>query len=120
MLSRGVFHTIQYPVRRQPERMQAILLRHRKALLSRKEADTGRKVRHLQTFVPYPGPADTFEKVAHLFVPDRQPAVFHPADRDRKSTRLNSSHANISYAVFCLKKQTSKAARPTSTVLQHT
>src|SRR3712207_7098830 len=26
------------------------------------------------------------------------------AARDRKSTRLNSSHANISYAVFCLKK----------------
>src|SRR3712207_6995029 len=26
------------------------------------------------------------------------------APRDRKSTRLNSSHANISYAVFCLKK----------------
>src|SRR3712207_7429810 len=30
----------------------------------------------------------------------------HPALlRDRKSTRLNSSHANISYAVFCLKKK---------------
>src|SRR3712207_8862485 len=28
-----------------------------------------------------------------------------PAGRDRKSTRLNSSHANISYAVFCLKKK---------------
>src|SRR3712207_8557347 len=28
-----------------------------------------------------------------------------PADGDRKSTRLNSSHANISYAVFCLKKK---------------
>src|SRR3712207_7319821 len=27
--------------------------------------------------------------------------------RDRKSTRLNSSHANISYAVFCLKKKNS-------------
>src|SRR5947209_11466481 len=27
-----------------------------------------------------------------------------PSDLDRKSTRLNSSHANISYAVFCLKK----------------
>src|SRR3712207_7141244 len=27
---------------------------------------------------------------------------------DRKSTRLNSSHANISYAVFCLKKKTSR------------
>src|SRR3712207_8712440 len=28
-----------------------------------------------------------------------------PAGPDRKSTRLNSSHANISYAVFCLKKK---------------
>src|SRR5690606_40695283 len=28
-----------------------------------------------------------------------------PADRDRKSTRLNSSHVKISYAVFCLKKK---------------
>src|SRR3712207_8036740 len=28
--------------------------------------------------------------------------------QDRKSTRLNSSHANISYAVFCLKKKKSK------------
>src|SRR3712207_8978478 len=34
---------------------------------------------------------------------DGKPAsAFH---RDRKSTRLNSSHANISYAVFCLKKK---------------
>src|SRR3712207_6994211 len=29
----------------------------------------------------------------------------HPDLQDRKSTRLNSSHANISYAVFCLKKK---------------
>src|SRR3712207_8520195 len=29
----------------------------------------------------------------------------HCEGRDRKSTRLNSSHANISYAVFCLKKK---------------
>src|SRR3712207_7091549 len=28
-----------------------------------------------------------------------------PKGQDRKSTRLNSSHANISYAVFCLKKK---------------
>src|SRR3712207_7573942 len=28
-----------------------------------------------------------------------------PLEQDRKSTRLNSSHANISYAVFCLKKK---------------
>src|SRR3712207_7347057 len=30
------------------------------------------------------------------------------AGQDRKSTRLNSSHANISYAVFCLKKKKKK------------
>src|SRR3712207_7426170 len=30
-------------------------------------------------------------------------------DSDRKSTRLNSSHANISYAVFCLKKKKQRA-----------
>src|SRR3712207_8868955 len=34
-----------------------------------------------------------------------------PATRDRKSTRLNSSHANISYAVFCLKKKKNKCSR---------
>src|SRR3712207_580897 len=32
-------------------------------------------------------------------------AQIHPAAKDRKSTRLNSSHANISYAVFCLQKK---------------
>src|SRR5258707_11810031 len=31
--------------------------------------------------------------------------AFAERSRDRKSTRLNSSHANISYAVFCLKKK---------------
>src|SRR5947209_9058138 len=36
-----------------------------------------------------------------------------PIISDRKSTRLNSSHANISYAVFCLKKK--KIKTPTST-----
>src|SRR3712207_8974882 len=59
---------------------------------------------------------------AEVFVPGAGPAVLaldgrrvalgicfdaaHPEHaRDRKSTRLNSSHANISYAVFCLKKK---------------
>src|SRR3712207_7219298 len=39
--------------------------------------------------------------------PDRQLAVLaaQVGVIDRKSTRLNSSHANISYAVFCLKKK---------------
>src|SRR3989449_3778985 len=35
------------------------------------------------------------------------------AIRDRKSTRLNSSHGYISYAVFCLKKKKKQQRRPT-------
>src|SRR3712207_7212967 len=35
----------------------------------------------------------------------RQPVLQGHLGEDRKSTRLNSSHANISYAVFCLKKK---------------
>src|SRR5690348_17531489 len=37
-------------------------------------------------------------------------------DRDRKSTRLNSSHPSISYAVFCLKKKISTSARDEASV----
>src|SRR3712207_7212485 len=46
--------------------------------------------------------------------PARRPAARAPLPPgDRKSTRLNSSHANISYAVFCLKKKTTaKYTRP--------
>src|SRR5207245_11173214 len=33
-------------------------------------------------------------------------STFSGRERDRKSTRLNSSHGSISYAVFCLKKKT--------------
>src|SRR5438445_6690192 len=40
--------------------------------------------------------------------------------QDRKSTRLNSSHANISYAVFCLKKKTTSDSNDTSETEQHT
>src|SRR3712207_1567383 len=40
-----------------------------------------------------------FHSIIHV------PRTEHPTLLDRKSTRLNSSHANISYAVFCLKKK---------------
>src|SRR3712207_8826415 len=40
-----------------------------------------------------------------------------PAAGDRKSTRLNSSHANISYAVFCLKKNKHTLARKRKVML---
>src|SRR5438874_6179062 len=38
---------------------------------------------------------------------------------DRKSTRLNSSHVEISYAVFCLKKKKKKKLQHNSSKLQH-
>src|SRR3712207_7532172 len=39
-----------------------------------------------------------------------------PRDPDRKSTRLNSCHANISYAVFCLKKKKKTNEHPFHTL----
>src|SRR3712207_7761904 len=44
-------------------------------------------------------------RVAELMEGRRAQFVDEVARGDRKSTRLNSSHANISYAVFCLKKK---------------
>src|SRR2546430_4209966 len=41
----------------------------------------------------------------HLARDDEEAAAVDGRDRDRKSTRLNSSHSQISYAVFCLKKK---------------
>src|SRR5690606_42109102 len=51
------------------------------------------------------GAADAFHLQA---VPDIDPGRTdrNAAEADRKSTRLNSSHVKISYAVFCLKKKT--------------
>src|SRR2546422_5434304 len=46
---------------------------------------------------------------------DARPSI-HRHQRDRKSTRLNSSHGYISYAVFCLKKKKKKI---TSNKLKH-
>src|SRR3712207_7527198 len=50
-------------------------------------------------------------KVEHLG--DRTVTLLHENEKgiDRKSTRLNSSYANISYAVFCLKKKNRKRTR---------
>src|SRR5438128_4948396 len=40
--------------------------------------------------------------------------------KDRKSTRLNSSHGSISYAVFCLKKKKKKKKQQTNTRIKQT
>src|SRR2546422_6469556 len=49
-----------------------------------------------------------FDQMKSVIVEDHRPT----GGRDRKSTRLNSSHGYISYAVFCLKKK--KKSRKTS------
>src|SRR3712207_8826582 len=66
---------------------------------------------HARTGLPCPVCGDTvregsFADRSFQYCPGCQTGGRPPADRrDRKSTRLNSSHANISYAVFCLKKK---------------
>src|SRR3712207_6904939 len=49
-------------------------------------------------------------EVKNMYTPDKilqkiDSSIIVQQVKDRKSTRLNSSHANISYAVFCLKKK---------------
>src|SRR5258707_9235332 len=57
---------------------------------------------------------DAFERrgLARAVAPEQGHDLPGAGKTDRKSTRLNSSHANISYAVFCLKKKKTRA--PTS------
>src|SRR3712207_8632844 len=62
--------------------------------------------------------ADVSQEVARLLVAESLylARAGEPVAPERKSTRLNSRHANISYAVFCLKKKNTAAHhRPTPT-----
>src|SRR3712207_8769270 len=94
------------------------------------------------TLFPY---TTLFRSAVHAFDPDGKPVVGEvgemvitkpmpsmpvflwndPDGEDRKSTRLNSSHANISYAVFCLKQKiyttdhSSSSAHKSPTPLLH-
>src|SRR5258705_1205571 len=57
-----------------------------------------------------------------FFVRCIQPRVLHVCENffeDRKSTRLNSSHLGISYAVFCLKKKKDIGAHSTETCMHY-
>src|SRR3712207_7925007 len=58
-------------------------------------------------FFPFNEELNRFKLVARNISGDKAKVTWGNA-RDRKSTRLNSSHANISYAVFCLKKKKKK------------
>src|SRR5207248_4673070 len=56
---------------------------------------------------------DTIRKIITVYAPpsENDTEAYIRAVRDRKSTRLNSSHRTISYAVFCLKKKKKKKKR---------
>src|SRR5438552_15011727 len=84
------------------------------------------------TLFPYTtlfrSPAGSRNRISGAIDPDRRhggAGAFHeharqPRQEDRKSTRLNSSHQIISYAVFCLKKKKSSSmAGPTAAKNNH-
>src|SRR5688572_31098579 len=73
------------------------------------QADAGRPP-HLDHDVLLPADA----AAGHPVLRDRR------GRKDRKSTRLNSSHSQISYAVFCLKKKKRKSLNHDSSYLIHT
>src|SRR2546429_2769246 len=58
-----------------------------------------------RSFLP-PGSYDVRAELSGFRTETRQGVTVRVNDKDRKSTRLNSSHGYISYAVFCLKKKT--------------
>src|SRR5256885_9898927 len=65
------------------------------------------------------GPPFRIATVTAFFLRDLQPPaqVVGDQQQDRKSTRLNSSHLVISYAVFCLKKKNKKTQQRISRVI---
>src|SRR5690554_7483479 len=62
--------------------------------------------------------SEAVEEVAHLVQRQEGGVAAPPVEvlQDRKSTRLNSSHVRISYAVFCLKKKKSRNRSCTATL----
>src|SRR2546430_9618445 len=67
------------------------------------------QIRELREMVRY-APAASRSKVvildeAHMLTGEASNALLKTLEEDRKSTRLNSSHSQISYAAFCLKKK---------------
>src|SRR3712207_7000068 len=68
--------------------------------------EVGRVVAHVHDLVGRPAAEEPLRRLGDGRV-DPDELAAHRVREDRKSTRLNSSHANISYAVFCLKKKKS-------------
>src|SRR5207245_3678212 len=67
-----------------------------------------RQIGHSGTHLSDPGMDRLAVRVLDRKNAQRNPRSLDGEDLDRKSTRLNSSHGSISYAVFCLKKKKRK------------
>src|SRR5207247_6069279 len=98
LLSRPLRHLHSFPTRRSSDLLDERVLRRAVALVPVTEESIGE---------PRDGSLVELDEP-----PERLPV---PGTGDRKSTRLNSSHEWISYAVFCLKKKKKQTISHTST-----
>src|SRR2546427_2974895 len=71
-----------------------------------------RSLEHLGQFARHGGAALAAARRGQVLEQRRR--AWRRCSRDRKSTRLNSSHSQISYAVFCLKKKKKKTTHSTT------
>src|SRR2546430_253758 len=74
----------------------------------------------VRTRTPGPAPPHTRPRCSLVAGPGPAVGAEQQFRVDRKSTRLNSSHSQISYAVFCLKKKNSAMAQPGNGLLEGT
>src|SRR5690606_40076962 len=107
-------YTLFFYAYRDPPDLHSFPTRRSSDLLLGRERGGPRRQALLQRLLQlHPGQAPShLRDAARLARAGRAGARGRPADADRKSTRLNSSHVKISYAVFCLKKKNRK--KPTT------
>src|SRR5205814_10648934 len=89
-----------FPTRRSSDLMTETLTREDLALLNAIVAES------IDPIAPPPSLRDRI--LGQAFATPQNTRTVRANEGDRKSTRLNSSHLGISYAVFCLKKKTHK------------
>src|SRR2546422_6629041 len=75
-----------------------------------------RRGRPVLAVMPWEFYESIVETLEILSDPEMASALRESVEEDRKSTRLNSSHGYISYAVFCLKKKKTKTTTPCNPV----
>src|SRR5690606_42070767 len=92
---------LSFPTRRSSDLVDLVLLGHHRAVV----VGGGQRVNYIRNSVK--ATVDAYSGEVKLYQWDTEDPVLKTWMKalDRKSTRLNSSHVKISYAVFCLKKK---------------